>query len=143
MFDIDNLVPRHVDVPVVHPALGALKTANGEPVVLVVAGMDGPEWRAATLLNAEAAGQRMAAKRDATAAEILEQRVTTAAACVVGWRGLARAGEPLPYSADAARELLTAHAWLLDVVLGAIGNRASFFTPSAPPAGSLPAGSSS
>lgn len=62
--------------------------------------------------------------------EIDESLTEMALAYTIGWSGMVKAGKPLPYSDEAARDLYTAHPWMREQVIAEGQDLGKFVGPS-------------
>lgn len=126
----------------------ALLAADGTPATLTLLGADSEVARRLDFRRAAAAQNRLYAqafgkgKRQAvvTAEDIAEQATHDLEKLVtltVGWHGFEdEDGDPLPFTADAVRELYAQNPFIREQALSFIADRSRFFgqfsTPSAP-----------
>lgn len=75
--------------------------------------------------------------------ELDESLTDMALAYTMGWDGMTQDDQPLPFSADAARALFTAHPWLREQVIAEGQDLGKFVSPSRMSSSSTPGQSSS
>lgn len=115
-----------------HPATGAPTKA-----CLLLAGPEHDARRAAVFARMRARQQEMERSGRITLPspeEDEDDRTALAAACTLGWSGLARDGVPLVFTTDAPKQLYAdpRYRWLRNQVIGALDQRELFFGGSAP-----------
>lgn len=119
------------DVTIKHPTTGA-----PTQMVITIAGPEHPERKRQAFDRA----RKMRAQLQKTGKVQLADPVDDEAdmtdqlvAFTLGWQGLQRAGQPVPYSTDAARALYTDGKlrWLRDQVVAALDEREAFIKRSA------------
>lgn len=72
--------------------------------------------------------QQMSRKGSAVTSErVQREAIEMLAANIVGWEGVEENGEPLPFSHDAAIDLLTRFKWLREQIDSFLGDRKNFF----------------
>lgn len=116
LFTLD-LSDKGVDMEILHPSTGAVITSDdGKPWVITVAGTDSDLFRN----GRNAIQRRRGADNSGDGAAELFANV------VVGWKNLVLNKEPLKYSKDAAKKLLTDFPWLRDQVAAFASDRGNF-----------------
>lgn len=82
------------------------------------------QWK----MREKAAKNRKQEVEDLTDAELDDYGVRSALARLIGWEGVKRDGVVVPYSKEAAEQLLTENAWLRDIIVGESENALNFRT---------------
>lgn len=103
-----------------------LKTHKGSGAFITVCGMDSDVFRAAKVDRARVIAKKTEAGEEVTAADIEEMQIELLARCTKGWRNIARAGELLEFSLDAARKLYRDFPAIREQINQAIGDRGNF-----------------
>jgi hypothetical protein len=131
MFDIDSIAPVVGELVLTHPVTGRpLADADGNQPTLLLVGIDSAQHQRADREAAALRYKRQADKKSLAAEDLDEEIVTIfLVTCTVGWRNLARGGQPLAFSPDEARRLYTdpSFRWLRNAAVKFMSERRNFF----------------
>jgi len=124
--DLAALLPIAQDLPVTLP------DGTATDVVLRVLGHDSTPFRAC----AKRFAQGMLDDSKPKVEELEQQNAELVASCIIGWKGLSKDGEPLPYSKEQAVELMLKPElnFLREQVEKFVSVRANFFRTGPAPA---------
>ena len=135
--DLDELTPT--DKPKaftpLHPQTGAEITRNGEPTVFHLWGPDSAKMQAfeRKLNQRRLTVASRTGKVQITAEAIEDEGIERAVEMIHDWENVGVSGLDLPYSAVAARDLVTKWAWLKDQFDEQYRNRGNFLEAAAVP----------
>jgi hypothetical protein len=116
----------------VDPVTGADLTHDGKPVTLMIIGPDHPKMRE---LDRKVGDRRLkqagrTGRVDLTATGVEEETLERLATSIVGWDNLVAGGEPVPYSHEEARALITDYGVFREQVAQFFGDRGNFLAAS-------------
>jgi hypothetical protein len=129
-FDTKSAANEGVKMYIVKPnGSGFFVSEDGTPWHIVLKGSDSKEYRDAkanmkrTIWNRTVAGQKLT---DDDYADLIADVIC---ACVVGWHGVVVEGQPLEFTPENVKMLLTRFVWLFDRVADFVESRENFTPP--------------
>lgn len=129
-FDFNDLAPSNEPVwfTLTNPATGQDAMRGGKPVRIAILGPDTPKMVAFEQRIADGRLQQAGrtGRINITAATVEEEATEKAVASIVGWENFGLAGDDLPYSEAAARELVQKYRWLRDFWQEKFNSRGNF-----------------
>ena len=131
LYDLKVDTSRYATLELVHPATGVALTHEGHPVVLHVQSPHASAMRELSrrVQNARLKAARRTGRIQLTAEELEQEMIDRLALAIVGWENLHAHGSPLPYSPQAAVQLMTDFAWMRDQVSAFLDDEGNFLSP--------------
>jgi hypothetical protein len=102
------------------------RTGNPTDIEFKLAGPDSQTYRNAERDVLKMRSARLRNNGDDSVAFTDEEKVELVAPCVLDWRNLEEGGQPVPYSRDAARRVLTRYPIILRQLDAIIGDARNF-----------------
>jgi hypothetical protein len=117
---------------VINPVDGSdMKTKDGNPVTITLAGVDSERYRKAVRDGANRAIEAQRRGQQRTADEVSAESRRMLVACTLGWSGISDGDKPLEHSAANADMLYQRLPWLAEQASVFIQSRANFMKASA------------
>lgn len=106
-----------------------MKNSAGSEIKLILMGIDSPEYQAVQIANIRRSSERAVNKAgdDEIIAGRIDDNLRATASCVRGWSGmLDSCGSEIPYSPDAALELVKRYPAVRDQIENFVADRVNF-----------------
>ena len=117
-----------VQMELLHPVT---EVSFDPPIHITVVGMDSDRYqkiqREATNKRLKKAQHRGRVRLQVTAEELEQESIELLAKCILGWENIEWEGEPLKFSLDNAKKLVSVQ-WIREQLDAFIGDRANFLT---------------
>ena len=127
-FDLSRQADQGCTIELRHPA-------SGQPlgIFIDILGADSTEYveRAQLMQRARMAKMQQSRRFMPTPEELDAEALELVVTATRGWRNVQENGEPLPFSAEAARRLYSRHRWVREQVDAEVNDRANFLPKSA------------
>lgn len=117
-FDINTVIPEDsIEIELLHPVTGDTTGA-----FISIAGPTNAEVKAETrrILD-RTRGKKSTSEQDE------RDGINLMAARIIGWRGIVKDGEPIPFSKAAAVDLVTERQWIRKQLLASFEDQSLFF----------------